>query len=86
MARAEVGFVVVDRSEVPEGGNGRGQLSPASEALLGGATIWMEGGNRAARFARMAKPRGYKVRTRTAVREGRKGTYVWLEPLATEAS
>jgi hypothetical protein len=80
-----LGFEIVDRSEVPEGPAGRGQLSPASEALLDGKTIFMEGPNRSARFARMAKPRGYRVRTRTGTRNDQKGTYVWLEPTPVAA-
>lgn len=87
MARsATAGFVVVDREEVPEStGNGRGQLSPASAALLEGKTIWVEGKNRSSRFVRMAKPRGFRVRTRTGSRKNVKGTYVWLESLEPAA-
>lgn len=84
MARASVGFEIVDPSEVPVGGAGRGELSPASKSLLEGATIWIEGKNRASRFAQMAKPRGYRVRTRSGSRKNKAGTYVWLEPIATE--
>lgn len=73
-------FVEVDPSEVPEGHAGRGQLSPASLALLDGKTIWMVGDkNRSARFARMAKPRGMRVHTRVGERDGSRGTYIWLE-------
>jgi hypothetical protein len=86
MARATLEFVVVDHAEVPEGGNGRGQLSAASLALLEGKTIFMDGRNRSARFSRMANTRGFRVRTRTGERKGSKGTYVWLEPLDNEAS
>ena len=85
MARASVGFTVVDPSEVPAGGAGRGELSPASKALLEGATIWIEGKNRASRFAQMAKPRGYRVRTRSGARGKQQGTYVWLEPIEAPA-
>lgn len=74
------GFVVVDRSEVPAG-FGRGMLSEASKALLDGKTIWVAGKSKAARFVRMARPRGFRVRTRSGVREAQKGTYVWLEKL-----
>lgn len=78
-------FVEVDPSEVPPGGPGRGQLSGASQALLDGKTIWMVGDkNRSARFARMAKPRGFRVRTRTGERGGSRGTYIWLEALDAE--
>lgn len=79
MARASLGFTVVDHDEVPEGGAGRGELSPASKSLLEGNTIWIEGKNRASRFSQMAKPRGFRVRTRSATRKNQKGTYVWLE-------
>lgn len=84
MARStQNNFVVVDHAEVPEGPAGRGALSEASMALLDGKTIWMEGdNNHSARFARMAKPRGFRVRTRTADRSGKRGVYAWLEPLA----
>lgn len=77
---AEVDFEEVDHAEVPEGRAGRGQLGPASLALLAGKTIWMAGDrNRANRFMRMAKPRGYRVHTRGGVRNGAQGTYIWLE-------
>lgn len=78
---SNIEFEVVDHAEVPPGRAGRGELGPASRALLIGQTIWMTGDNRAARFTRMAKPRGYRVRTRTGVRNGETGTYIWLEPL-----
>jgi hypothetical protein len=81
-----VEFEIVDPAEVPAGGNGRGQLSPASAALLAGETIWMAGKSRATRFAVMAKPRGYRVRTRTGDRDGVKGTYIWLELVQTETA
>lgn len=86
MARAIMNnFVVVEHSEVPEGPAGRGGLSPASIVLLEGKTIFIEGErSRSARFARMAKPRGYRVRTRAAERSGKKGVYVWLEETASE--
>lgn len=85
MAKASVDFVEVDHSEVPEGSPGRGHLSAASLALIDGKTIWMEGEkNRSARFARMAKPRGFRVRTRVGEHGGKRGIYVWLEPLAQE--
>lgn len=77
-------FEIVDRSEVPEGRSGRGELSPASIALLEGKTLFMEGKNRASRFSNMAKPRGFRVRTRAGNRNGRQGTYVWLEALPQE--
>ncbi len=79
-------FTVVDHSEVPEGSTGRGQLSPASLALLDGQTIFISGnGNRSARFTKMAKPRGYRVRTRIGERGGKRGTYIWLETLDAPA-
>lgn len=75
-----VDFVEVDVSEIPDGAvRGRGLLSPASQALLDGKAIWMGGANRSARFSRMAKPRGFRVRTRTGERGGERGTYIWLE-------
>ncbi len=74
-------FVVVDHSEVPEGPAGRGALSEASKALLAGETIFMAGEVRSGRFARMAKPRGLRVRTRSGERGGKKGLYIWLEPI-----
>jgi hypothetical protein len=75
-------FEVVSHDEVPEGRNGRGQLGPASQALLAGETIWMPGTkNRAARFSRLAKPRGFRVRTRAGERNGERGTFIWLEAL-----
>lgn len=85
MVKKNLDFIEVDPKEVPEGRTGRGQISPASEALLAGKTIWMEGDkNRSARFSRMAKPRGFRVRTRTGERGGKKGSYIWLEPQAED--
>lgn len=79
-------FTVVDRSEVPEATrSGRGQLSPASLALLDGKTIWVEGKNRGTRFTQMARPRGFRVRTRSGARGKKAGTYVWLEPAEAPA-
>lgn len=79
-------FIEVDPSEIPDGNSrGRGLLSPASQALLDGKVIWMSGINRSARFARMARPRGYKVRTRTGEHEGVRGTYIWLERIEEAA-
>ena len=78
---AELEFIEVPHEEVPEGRAGRGMLSAASLALLDGKTIWMAGRNRAARFSRMAKPRGFRVRTRSAARDGQAGTYIWLESI-----
>ena len=79
-----VEFIEVDPTEVPEGRAGRGQLSPASKALLEGKTIWIPGKNRATRFSKMARSRGYQVRTRAGARDGVAGTYVWLVPLDEE--
>ena len=80
--KTNLDFIEVSREEVPEGSTGRGQLSPASLALLDGKTIWMAGDrNRSARFARMAKPRHLRVRTRVGERDGTKGTYIWLEAM-----
>lgn len=86
MAKAhQNNFLIVDPSEVPEGPAGRGALSGASLALLEGNTIFIEGErNRSARFARMAKPRGFRVRTRTSLRNGKQGVYVWLERMDDE--
>lgn len=84
-APTNLDFEVVDPSEVPEGRPGRGQLSPASLALLEGKTIFMGGRNRAARFASMAKPRGFKVRTRAGKRGGAEGVYIWLEAVPPDA-
>jgi hypothetical protein len=72
-------WIEVDRAEVPERTTGR--ISPASEALLDGKTIFVEGKGRAPRYAPMAKKRGFRVRSRTAERSGVVGTYVWLEPV-----
>ena len=69
-------FVVVDPKEVPERTRA---LSPAAEALVEGKTIFVEGKGRAARFTPMAKKRGFRVRSRTAERDGTVGTYLWLE-------
>lgn len=81
MAKAiQNSFVIVDPAEVPDGPAGRGALSPASEALLDGKTIFIEGQrSRSARFTRMAKPRGFKVRTRSGEHDGKAGVYVWLD-------
>ena len=87
MPRATRDFEVVPHDEVPPAtGAGRGQLSEASQSLLRGDTIFMTGKNLSARFSRMAKPRGYRVRTRAGARKGKQGTYLWLEPLETEVS
>lgn len=83
MAKAKSdNFIIVEHEEVPEGPGGRGALSPASMALLDGKTIFIEGDARPGRFARMAKPRGFRVRTRSADRNGKHGLYVWLEDVA----
>lgn len=84
-ARSGVDFIEVDPSEIPNSNSrGRGLLSEASQALLEGKAIWMSGVNRSARFARMSRPRGFKVRTRTGDRDGVRGTYIWLEKAEIE--
>lgn len=74
--KKELSFIEVERSEVPE----RGPQTAAARALLDGKTIWIEGTGHANRYAGMAKTRGYRIRSRTAEREGVMGTYLWVEP------
>lgn len=69
-------FKIVDPKEIPPR---VAKLSPAAEELLAGETLFIEGKGQATRFVPMAKKRGFRVRSRTAERDGVTGTYVWLE-------